>query len=1283
MGPPEHRAVAEGLLPFSLSQREVWLDQRAWPDSPHLIIGGGIQLAGRIDREHLQAALDRTVAECEVLRMVPHAAGGQALLPAYQRPIIWAATDPACELRAAVQRWWDDSLQTPFALDAAPPWRVALLTSGETGHCLIIQFHHLVMDGWGTTQFVRRWSAHYTALDTVEPAPVAPDGDYLRHVDASLAYRDSDDFREDARFWAAQLPTLPPPLFERHHAQHGATQTEATRRGLPEAEQTRLTLPRTDYQRIVQAASAPGQSAFCILLAALAIYFCRVGERSEVVIGVPSLNRHGKRHRATPGMFVGVIPLRIGVAADDSVASLLGSVSRALRAALRHARYPLSEVARQLNAIRSHRDSLFDVLLSFERQDYSVRFGEAEAVASWQLFSGTARYPLGVTVCEFDDTGDLQLVLEGSRACFAEGEVALLGKRLRHVMCALADAADATEAKVAQIDIVPPEERQALITGLHASLRETIAPPTFISLFEAQARQRPDATALVWDDGCMGYAELDQRAHALAHRLRQAGAARDRIVAVCMRRSAERVVALLAIAKAGAAFLPLDLDAPDARLAAILGESEAVAVLVDPAECARLAALHPRAITLPALPPEPPATAAWAPPQHDDLAYVLYTSGSSGRPKGVMIEHGALSRRMAWLAQAYAVTPDDRSAQATQITFDPALIELVLPLTCGASVGLPPPGRLAPETVATFAARHGVTIMAFVPSTLQRFTEAAARQPTLKLRVACCGGDVLPPALAERFRRATGARLFNVYGPTEACIFATAWPCSDADDDAPLPVGRPVDDSRVHVLDAQLRPVPFACPGDIYLAGGTLARGYLDRPELDRAAFLDDPFRPGSRLYRTGDRGWIGTDGALHFSGRSDRQIKLRGYRIEPAEIESTLLAADGVHQAAVRVIDSGGAARLHAWVAARAQDSTNLNRFLRARLPDYMLPAGITILPALPTNTSGKIDYPALPEPAASGRGEPRRPPRTRLEQALLPLWETTLALRGVGIDDDFFELGGDSLAAVEIVAGVQRLTGKPASLLMLTENPTIAQLADALSEGASPTRLLLPLGPQTGERALYLAASGHGDLMRFQALARALAPDINLLMLQPPSTDPPDRMSELATLYADLIAARCGEPVTLAGFSVGGIAALETAHRLRARGLAVRLILIDTVFPGRLLRRPGFWRLLGWLTRHLSVQDLNMNGRRLGAMFSDAGLIAQVAALTDYRPRGFDGRICLIKSSGLANWDRWLFRPWQRLPHRALRLRGIVGLHGSVFEDDHVSALAALLRAELDDVD
>ncbi len=664
-------------------------------------------------------------------------------------------------------------------------------------------------------------------------------------------------------------------------------------------------------------------------------------------------------------------------------------------------------------------------------------------------------------------------------------------------------------------------------------------------------------------------------------------------------------------------------------------------------------------------------------PRPGDLAYVLFTSGSTGRPKGVMLEHAALSRRLAWLTRTYGVRTDDRSALATQATFDPSLIELCLPLVNGASIALAPPGRLRPESVAEFAIRHGATIMAFVPSTLGGFLDGASQRAGLRLRVACCGGEVLSPELAARYRNGTSARLFNVYGPTEACIFATAWECVPLDGTSALPIGSAIDHTSIYVLDAALQLLPFGVAGEVFIGGGGLARGYLNRPELTREVFLDDPFRPGARMYRTGDRGWLSPDGQLHFLGRLDRQVKLRGYRVELGEIESALLAIEGVTQAAARLVERQGQMQIHAWAATNSgHRPDNLHRVLRLRLPDYMLPSAIGILAALPCNSAGKTDYQALPEIADAVVQPATRGPANPLERELLVLWEEALGRRPLSVQDNFFDVGGDSLSAVGVLAATERKLGRKVPLYLLTEHPTVEQFAAALGSDDPFPGLMVGFGMALSQVPLYMAASGHGDLMRFQNLAEAMAGVCDVRMMQPPVGEPIRRITDLATRYADAIQALGQQPGFVAGFSIGGVAALETARLLERRGVPVRgLILIDTVYPKAVWGGTFYWRIFSWLVRHLRIGDLSLNGRRLGAMFNDPGLSGQVMAMGGYRPGVFGGPTVLIKTAGLSRWHRMLFGSWRKLLGARLVERHIAGLHGSIFSATSVGTLASLL--------
>jgi syringomycin synthetase protein SyrE len=1272
-----------GLLPLALSQREIWLDQRAWPDSAHLNMGGAGFLRGPIDIGRVAKAVEHLADEFDALRMVLLPDGQQRLLPpgatspAAHFIHVDLSADPAAATpagaRERMRAWCSEQMLMPFNVQDSPPWRLAFLHDGKDQWCLSVRFHHQIMDGWGSALVIKRWSEIYNGLaqGIVTPAPAPA---YREFVEESQAYHQSEAFARDAAYWCKQIASMPAPLIERRHP--------APEGQLAAARLVKQRMARAEFARLEQCAAQQGLTAFNYFLAALALYFAQVNHCREVVIGVPSLNRSGRQYRATPGMFVGVLAIKLDIEPGMTGAELLAATRTSMRGALRHARYPLSEVGRGVGMLRSGRDGLLDIFLSFERQDYAVNFGGVPLEDSRQVFSGLARHPLAVSVCDFNDEEDPEIVLEASAACFAAGEAELLGRRLLHLAQALEASPD---AQVQTLPLAPAEEQWALLHGLHQDLPRHVAPPTALELFERQVALRPQATALSWDDGHADFASLNHRANLLAQRLVSLGAGPDRIVAMAVERGPALLLSMLATWKAGAAFLPLDADAPLERLNDILGQSEACVLLLSASLAERLAPLHKSSLTVrwndfDLSTKASPVT--WARPQGRDLAYVLFTSGSTGRPKGVMVEHATLARRFAWLSRAYGVSWQDCAAQATQNTFDPSLIELLLPLLHGGRVALPPAGRLLPESLAEFAVRHKVTIMAFVPSTLSRFLDAAGELPGLMLRVACCGGEVLPPALARRYIALTGGRLYNVYGPTEACIFATAWECTLADGDSALPIGRPIDDTRIYVLDGERRPLPMGVPGEIYIGGDTLARGYLNRPDLDRDAFLADPFVPGGRMYRTGDRGWLGVDGALHFTGRLDRQVKLRGYRIELGDIEAACMRVPGVTQAAARLVEVNGKAQIQAWVAATgAVTSHTVQSALRQRLPDYMVPSAIAVLGTLAESAVGKTDYAALPVQVHAPVSGAVREPATTLEKELVSIWESVLQHRPIGIGDNFFDIGGDSLAALSILDCIEARLGCKLPMFLLTEHPTIERLAVALGRRIAPPGMLVRLTAAHGRVPLYLAASGHGDVMRFQMLARLLEASFDVYMLQPPMDRPVQSVAELAELYVHCIRAQGREAGVVAGFSVGGIAALETARLLHQGGALRQLVLLDTIHPRSIVGGVASWRVLGWLVRTLRVQELSMNGRRLGALFNDPGLVSQVMGLRGYRPAPFEGPATLIRSSGLAQWDRLFFRLWRRSLSAALSELRVPGLHGSIFDAANVEHLAGALASVVAD--
>jgi len=1315
--------AAIAVWPLSLSQRDVWMDQRAWPGSAHLNIGGAAYLCGALDIHRFEQALQLLVQQHEVLRLVPQADGTQRLLPHWQARLERVDVSAAADPHAAMAQWWESAMRQSFDLGHEPPWRAVLLTAHDELHGLFIQFHHVVMDGWGTVCVIRHWSEIYNALCRNGVwGPEPGQAGYFDFVQESLSYQTSDAFARDTRFWRDQWPTLPAPLFERRH--WGAGQ----RGQLPMAHRASLNLDLDRYQTLMKSVQAQGWSSFNLWLAALALYLSRTLQRQELLIGMPTLNRSGRRYRHTPGMFVGVLPLRLVLDGRMTVRELMESTAVVVRSALRHARYPLGELSRELGALRHGREGLLDVLLSFEQQDYSVPFGEAHFDTVRQLFSGQARYPLGVTLCEFHHGQDPLLELEGSSECWSAEEVSALARRLWHVAQVLAHALAQTGPILTldEVEVLPSVEREQLLhawqTGGQSLVQVgarapggSVTPPTVLDAVVGQVGKRPQAPALFWQGGELSYQDLFLVTRALAEDLRRTGIHRGQVVALALPRSPAWVLSALAVMQAGAVWLPLDLDAPLARMEQLLESSQAVAVWVDVSHAERLAALRrdrhwrvldsqsdPRLWSGSASSPELEG-ASW--PRAEEAAYVMFTSGSTGQPKGVLVSHAALALRLRWLAREWALGPGDVGGQATQLTFDPSLVEWLLPLTCGAAVALPPPGRLDPQAVALWAWQNGVSFMAFVPSTLAPFAAAWAEmkaslvensdsrcQAHARLRVACCGGEVLSPALALHWMQSTGAQLYNVYGPTEAVVLATAHRCALQASDEALPIGRPLDDTCAYVLDAQCRLLPVGAVGDLYLGGSTLAMGYLHRPDLTAQAFWEDPFRPGQRIYRTGDRAYWDAQGQLHFAGRDDRQVKLRGYRIELAEVESVVLQATGVTQAVVQRVLRNDVPQLYLWLAGDAVSAFDLTRqvrmLLRERLPDYMQPAGVGVLPQLPLTSHGKVDESRLPLPQWPD-STPSRPPRTTLEQELVTLWAETLG-HPVGVDDHFFEQGGDSLAAMGLLAALELRWQRPLHLHHLLEHPTVAELARVLEgQGTSSVRpeVLQWLqhvsadGPAGQTATVCLVASGQGDVLRFQLLARALGPQWAVLMLQPPQDGQERSLSELAGLYVEALSPHLSALVLL-GFSIGGVTALETARLLHAQGHApLGLGLLDTIYPRRIVGGRWLWRWLQWLVRKLGVQDLSLNGRRLKALFEDPGLQMQVSALRQHRVQACKVPTLLLKTRGLRRWDRLLFGPWRGVFEGQLwQELTVPGLHGTLFEARHLGLVAERLRHWMD---
>ncbi|MFJ6567450.1 non-ribosomal peptide synthase/polyketide synthase [Streptomyces sp. NPDC091292] len=1045
---PPVTAVADrpARIPLSAAQRRLLLVEQ--------ITGSGIayhfplvfRLRGSLDTEALRAALRDVAGRHEALRTVFPAHDGEP----YQRIVPAAEAVPALTVadcaEDALPALITAAQRRPFDLTAELPLRCEVFRLGPDDHVVALVLHHITTDEWSDRPFLADLTTAYAARSEGRAPAWTPPA--VAYADYTLWQNDllARTGETQLAHWADALHGLPDELALPADRPRPA---EPTGRG----GKVRLELPAATGHTLRDLTGATGTSMFMLFQAATAALLHRLGAGDDIPLGAPVAGRTDDALTDLVGFFVNTLVLRTDLSGDDELTfrQLLGRVRESSLAAFAYQDLPFDRVVEALNPPRvAGRNPLFQVMIGYHhRPDGDPdMFG---LPTEWRdMDTGMAKFDLHFTFVDETGRDRVVLLLEYATDLFDHGTAARLAGRMVRL---LERAAAAPDRPVRDIDLLADAERARLLGEWNAT-GHPVPRTTLPELFRAQAARTPDATALVFEGRRLTYAELDARVERTARVLAGLGAGPERTVAVALPRSPDLVVALLAVHRAGAAYLPLDPDHPEERLALMVEDADPVYVVRD---------------TLPTG-PEGDLPLSYD-PAHP--AYVIYTSGSTGRPKGVVVPHEGIVNRLLWMQDMYRLDASDRVVQKTPAGFDVSVWEFFWPLITGAALVVArPDGHRDPAYLARLIREQGVTTVHFVPSMLQLFLEEPSAADCTGLRRVMCSGEALPVALTHRFHDLLACALHNLYGPTEASVDVTA--AEIGPDATSIPIGRPVWNTRTHVLDAALRPVPPGVPGELYLSGVQLARGYLDRPGLTAERFVADPFgEPGTRMYRTGDLARWTADGAIEYLGRTDDQVKVRGFRVEPGEIEAALTRHPAVAHAVVVARDQ----RLVAYVVpvpvagpvadAGPVDVAALRAHAAATLPAHMVPGAFVPLGALPLTPNGKLDRAALPAPdftaaladgtSAHGPHRPRGPRGPRAE-IVAGLFGDVLGLEQVGADDDFFTLGGHSLLAMRLVSRVRTALGADLTVRSVFDAPTPALLAARLDDRAGGLPALVP---------------------------------------------------------------------------------------------------------------------------------------------------------------------------------------------------------------------------------
>ncbi len=1203
------RRSSTGPAPLSFGQQQLWLLAQLTPDTPIYNESVTLRLPGTLDVSILEESLNEFIKRHEAWRTIFPVIDEepvQVVQPAapFHLQVIDLRHLPESAREGEALRLATEQALAPFDLAHGPLLRALLVHVSADDHRLYMTLHHIIFDAVAIYQiFLPELHALYEAFSHGKSSPLASlPIQYTDFAAWQRASQQKEAFAQELAYWKEQLAGAPQVLeLPTDHprpaiqSSRGSMQTFAFSRQL------------TDELKALS--SREGVTLYMTLTAAFQTLLQRYTGQTDLVIGTVTSDRKRAEMKGLVGYFLNTLVLRTKMEGDPTFRELLARVREVVISARRHEDVPFEYIVKELQPERSlSYTPLIQVMLSYQP-------ALPELPAGWAC----SQMDVQTYTTKFDLSLELDERAEGLIGRFSYNtdlfEDATILRMIGHLETLLDGIVANPDEHIANLPLLTQDERRTLLIDWNDTQASSPQDEYQHQLIEAQVERTPDAIALLCEHEQLSYRELNTRANQLAHHLQQLGVGPEVMVGVCMERSLEMIVSLLAILKAGGVYVPLDPDYPRERMAFLLADSHMQVLLTQRRLLSRLPEQQARLVCLDSdwqAMSQQSETNPSSKVQADQLAYVIYTSGSTGQPKGVLITQQAIATHCRSIAQLYDLRSHDRVLQFSNITFDASLEQILPTLMVGARLVVRGPEIWSPALLLRHIKQQGLTVINLPPAYWQQALREWVKRPVQlqdhHIRLIIVGGDRMLPEMVQAWRQTPlcSARLLNAYGPTEITIAATLYELPHSDEhEMNVPIGRLIPPRTIYILDRAGNPVPVGVPGEIHVGGPLLARGYLNRPELTAERFIADPFRsePGARLYKTGDLARYRPDGTIEYMERIDQQVKLRGFRIELGEIEEALIQHPQVREAVVLVREDGEKS-LVAYIVAADKDalsSQEMRQYLQQKLPAYMVPSTVVPLESLPLLSSGKVDRRALPAPEAvkSTEEETFVAPKLLIYQQLVQMWEELLDARPIGIRDNFFYLGGHSLLAARLVDHIEHIFGKRIALSTLFSGPTIEQLAEALQqqeqEGARTS--LLPVQVGGSRRPLFfLHGDWTGGAFYCFTLARALGPEQPFYVLEP------YKFSGLQTLpsFEEIAAAHIESmrtvqpqgPYQLAGFCNGGLLAYEMARQLEAAGEQVDFLgLINPSIPVQ-------FQTLRSLSKRIS-KLLRLDGKKQATLF------------------------------------------------------------------------------------